>query len=72
MISGFIFDLKSAPPIAYYLAHVFPATWYVELMQTLFLVGNVPGVVVRDCLVMSLFAVVLLCLSGTKINKSLE
>jgi len=72
MLSGFIFDLKSAPTIAYYLAHIFPATWYVELMQTLFLVGNVSGIVVRDCLVMSLYAVVLLCLSGMKIKKSLE
>jgi ABC-2 type transport system permease protein len=72
MLSGFIFDLKSAPPIAYYLAHVFPATWYVDLMQTLFLVGNVPGMVARDFLVMSCFAIVLLSLAGMQIKKSLE
>ncbi|CAK7053561.1 MAG: putative multidrug ABC transporter permease YbhS [Desulfovibrio sp.] len=72
MLSGFIFDLKSAPAAAYYLAHVFPATWYVELMQTLFLVGNVPGVVIRDFLILSCFAVVLLGLAGTRIKKSLE
>ena len=72
MFSGFIFDLKSAPAWAYYLAHIFPATWYVELMQTLFLVGNVPGVVARDLLVMGGFAVVLLGLAGSRIRKSLE
>lgn len=72
MFSGFIFDLKSAPAWAYYLAHVFPATWYVELMQTLFLVGDVPGVVGRDLLVMAVFAVALLGLAGSKIRKSLE
>ncbi|MBQ7585605.1 MAG: ABC transporter permease, partial [Desulfovibrionaceae bacterium] len=44
MMSGFIFDLKSAPLIAQYLAHIFPATWYVELLQTLFLAGNVPEI----------------------------
>ena len=72
MLSGFIFDLKSAPEGVYYFAHVFPSTWYVELMQTLFLVGNVPQLVVRDVLVLSGFAVVLLCLAGAKIRKSLE
>ncbi|SBW01055.1 ABC-2 [uncultured delta proteobacterium] len=72
MLSGFIFDLKSAPIGAYYLAHVFPATWYVDLMQTLFLVGNVPGQVIRDFLIMACFAVVLLSLAGASIRKSLE
>lgn len=72
MLSGFIFDLKSAPSWAFYFAHVFPSTWYVGLMQTLFLVGNVPGLVVRDVLILSCFAVVLLGLAGAKIKKSLE
>ena len=72
MLSGFIFDLKSAPVGVYYFAHIFPSTWYVELMQTLFLVGGVPELVTRDCLVLFGFAIVLLCLAGLKIRKSLE
>lgn len=72
MLSGFIFDLKSAPLAAYYLAHVFPATWYVDLLQTLFLVGNIPGLIIRDFLILSAFAIILLGLSGATIRKSLE
>ena len=72
MLSGFIFDLKSAPAAAYYFAHVFPATWYVDLLQTLFLVGNVPGLIVRDLLILSGFAICLLSLAGARIQKSLE
>ena len=72
MLSGFIFDLKSAPPVAYYIAHAFPATWYVDLLQTLFLVGDVPQLVFQDFLVMSCFAVGALGLAGAKIKKSLE
>lgn len=72
MLSGFIFDLKSAPLAAYYLAHIFPATWYVDLLQTLFLVGDIPGLVIRDFLVLSAFAVILLGLAGANIRKSLE
>jgi ABC-2 type transport system permease protein len=72
MLSGFIFDLKSAPPAAYYIAHIFPATWYVDLLQTLFLVGNVPELILRNLLILSCFAGCMLCLAGRKITKSLE
>lgn len=72
MLSGFIFDLKSAPKAAYILAHIFPSTWYVELLQTLFLAGNVPALVVRDMLVLAAFAVLMLTLAGANIKKSLE
>lgn len=72
MLSGFIFDLKSAPDVAYYLAHIFPATWYVNLIQTLLLVGNVPVLVLRDFIILSCFAIVLLTLAGLSIKKSLE
>jgi ABC-2 type transport system permease protein len=72
MLSGFIFDLKSAPPAAYYIAHIFPATWYVDLLQTLFLVGNIQELILRNFLIISCFAVCMLCLTGRKMRKSLE
>lgn len=72
MMSGFIFDLRSAPWFVYYLAHIFPATWYVELMQTLFLAGNIPQIVARDILVLAVFAVALLTLARKQIVKSVE
>ena len=72
MMSGFIFDLRSAPFFVYYVAHIFPATWYVDLMQTLFLAGNIPEIVVRDILVLGVFAFALLGLAKKKIVKSVE
>lgn len=72
LLSGFIFDLKSAPTFAYYLAHAFPATWFTELLQTLFLVGTVPNIVVIDSLVLLGFAVLFMGLTFLNINKSLE
>lgn len=72
MLSGFIFDVKSAPLAAYYVAHLFPATWYVELLQTLFLAGNVYEIVLRDMLVMLAYAIFFLTLAHAKIKKSLE
>lgn len=72
MLSGFIFDLKSAPVVAYYIAHLFPATWYVDALQTLFLVGNVQHLIARDIAVMLLFSAVFLGLAWRSITKSLE
>ncbi len=72
MFSGFIFDLKSAPRFVYYFAHLFPPTWYVELLQTLFLAGNIPSILLRDFGILAAFAVVMMLLARSKIRKSLE
>ncbi len=72
MLSGFIFDLTSAPAPVYYLGHIFPATWFVDLLQTLFLVGDIPEIILRDLAVMAGFAVVMLGLARAAIKKRLE
>lgn len=72
MLSGFIFDLRSAPGFVYYLAHLFPATWYVDLLQTMFLVGNVPLIILTDFSMLVGFAVAMLGLAKLITRKSLE
>ncbi len=72
MLSGFIFDIKSAPIIAYYIAHIFPSTWYVSILQTLFLVGDVPLLLLKDLAVMLFYTFILFNLTRIKIKKSLE
>ena len=72
MLSGFMFDLKSAPLIAYYIAHLFPSTWYVDMIMTLFLAGDVPQLVVRDMIVLALFALLAMGAARQCIRKSLE
>ena len=72
MMSGFLFDLKSAPLIAQYIARIFPATWYVELLQTLFLAGDVPYLILRDGFILLFFAAFLLVAAGSKMHTRLE
>ncbi|MDR0465747.1 MAG: ABC transporter permease [Deltaproteobacteria bacterium] len=72
MLSGFIFDLNGAPLFIRCVAHVFPATWYVELLQTLFLAGDIPSIVLRNMAVLAGFACVLLGLARKATRKSLE
>jgi ABC-2 type transport system permease protein len=59
MLSGFLFDLRSMPVAARALTYALPARYYVELLQTVFLVGDVWGVVVPDALVLALMAAAL-------------
>lgn len=72
MLSGFIFDLQSAPSAVHYIARVFPATWYVDLIQTLFLVGDIPFIIARDFAVMAGFAALMLGLARKATRKTLE
>ena len=71
ILSGFLFDLHSAPVFVQYLARILPATWYVELLQTLFLVGNPPAVVGRDLAALAFFAPALPLLAFARTRKSL-
>lgn len=72
MLSGFIFDLKSAPAFVYYVAHIFPATWYVDFMQTVFLAGNITKLILTDLAVLCVFALALLAALKASLVKSLE
>lgn len=71
MLSGFIFDLRSVPAVVRAIGTVLPPTYYVEALQTLFLAGNVSGLLIKDCAVLLLAAVVLLVLIRINTRKQL-
>lgn len=72
MLSGFMFDLRSMPAVVRGISHVLPATYYVELLQTLFLAGNVWPLIVKDCAVLAFAATVLLLLARANTRKELD
>lgn len=71
MLSGFIFDLRSVPWVVKAISSVLPATYYVEMLQTLFLAGNVWPLILKDCAVLAVAAAVLLGLARAKTRKEL-
>lgn len=71
MLSGFIFDLHSVPAVVRGISRVLPATYYVEALQTLFLAGNVWELLIKDCAVLVISAVVLLVLARLNTRKVL-
>jgi len=71
MLSGFLFDLRSLPAFVRGISHVLPATYYVEFLQTIFLAGNVWPLIIKDCAVLALTAIVLLSLARLTTQKKL-
>lgn len=71
MLSGFMFDLHSVPRVVRAISKALPPTYYVEALQTLFLAGNVPGLLLKDCAILVVAAVVLIALTRRNTRKQL-
>ena len=72
MLSGFLFDLRSMPAAVRLLTFVLPARYYVALLQSVFLAGNVWPVIVPNTLALAAMAVALAFGSRAVMRKSLE
>jgi ABC-2 type transport system permease protein len=59
MLSGFLFDLRSMPTPIRLITYVLPARYYVTLLQTIFLAGNVWRVIVPNMLILATMTVLL-------------
>jgi ABC-2 type transport system permease protein len=70
MLSGFLFDLRSMPAAVRLLTYALPARYYVALLQTLFLAGDVWSVILPNGAVLAGMAAVLL-LAQSDTRKSL-
>jgi ABC-2 type transport system permease protein len=71
MLSGFLFDLRSMPTVVRLITYVLPARYYVALLQTIFLAGDVWSVIVPNTAVLAAMAALLLFLSTLATRKKL-
>jgi ABC-2 type transport system permease protein len=71
MLSGFLFDLRSAPVAVRLISYLMPARYYVSLLQTLFLAGNIWSVVIPNAIVLAVIAAALLIFSRMATHKQL-
>lgn len=72
VLSGFLFDLRSVPFIARFVGSLLPATWYMEILKTLFLAGDNIPLLLRDCGVLLIHAALFLGLAIRFTRKSLD
>jgi len=72
MLSGFLFDLRNVPAVVRVVGQALPATYYMELIRSLFLVGNVWPLVARNCAILLVYAVGLLAVARFVTRKRLD
>jgi ABC-2 type transport system permease protein len=72
MLSGFLFDLRSTPAVVQLISYALPARYYVALLQTVFLAGDVWSVIVPNTLALAAMAAALALGSRAAMRKSLE
>ncbi len=71
MLSGFLFDLRSMPALVRLITYVLPARYYVALLQTIFLAGDIWAVILPNMAVLTGMAAVLWMLTYRVSQKSL-
>jgi ABC-2 type transport system permease protein len=71
LLSGFIFDVHSMPEAVRLISYVLPARYYVALLQTIFLAGNIWAVILPNALVLACMASALLMVTRLKTRKNL-
>jgi len=72
ILSGFIFDIGSMPAPIQFITHVVPARYFVAILQTLFLAGDVWPVVLGNAVALLLMMLIFFAVLGRKARKRLE
>lgn len=60
ILSGFIFEIASMPPIIQLLTYIVPARYFVSCLQTIFLTGNVLDLLLPNIAIMLFMGILLL------------
>jgi pyoluteorin transport system permease protein len=71
MLSGFLFDLRSMPEFVRWISYVLPARYYVALLQTIFLAGDIWSVIWPNAGMLALMAAILLAATRAVTRKEL-
>ena len=72
ILSGFIFDINSMPAPIRLLTHIVPARYYVSILQTVFLAGDIWPVILLNALALLLMAGFFLMLVRRRTRKRLQ
>jgi ABC-2 type transport system permease protein len=72
LLSGFIFEINSMPKGIQWLTYLLHARYYVSSLQTIFLVGDVWGIILKDALWILIIGVVFTVIINKKTRKRLD
>jgi ABC-2 type transport system permease protein len=72
MLSGFLFELHNLPVPGRVLSYIFPARYFVALLQTELLAGNVWTIILPNSAMLAGMATVLFVLTRRAFKKQLD
>ncbi len=72
ILSGFIFQISSMPEAIQFITHIIPARYFVAILQTLFLAGNIWPIVLSNSVALLIMMFIFLGLARYKTRKRLE
>jgi ABC-2 type transport system permease protein len=72
LLSGFIFDIASMPLVVQGITYVLAARYFVAILQTVFLAGDIGSIIIPNSLALIVMAIVLFELISRKSKKRLE
>jgi ABC-2 type transport system permease protein len=72
MLSGFVFEINSMPAPVRFLTRLFPARYFTSSLQTLFMAGNVPAILVPNSLFLALLMAFWIFLTARKTTRTLD
>ncbi len=72
LLSGFIFQISSMPEPIQIITHVVPARYYVAILQTLFLAGDIWPIILANCAGLLVMMVIFIGLARRKLRKRLD
>jgi ABC-2 type transport system permease protein len=72
ILSGFLFEINSMPTIIQYITYAVPAKYFVQCLQTLFLVGNVWELIFFNMLPMLLIGLIFFSITALKTAKRID
>jgi ABC-2 type transport system permease protein len=72
ILSGFIFDIGSMPLPVQMITHLIAARYFVAILQTVFLAGNIWSVILPNALALIIMSSIFLGISMRKFHKRLE
>lgn len=72
ILSGFIFQISSMPQVVQAITHIIPARYFVAILQTVFMAGDIWPVLLANCAALFVMMLVFLGLAWRKSRKRLD
>jgi ABC-2 type transport system permease protein len=72
ILSGFLFQISSMPEVVQLITHLIPARYFVAILQTVFMAGNIWAVILANCAALFLMMLIFLGLARRNTRKRLD